>query len=417
MKITIWGDELAGWVASAQLAAFGNDIIKAGSGMLPAQSSIRVEPDLLPQLQSARSAGRLISADERDPFEAEIHWLALAPGEFEEASAILAQLRARHQGPLLVINQSNFGTGASDLLQARLDTTLQQHVICLPDMLQEGSAIQQFAHPQVWLLGCEDEPARQKLSALLRPFSRDIVEIRLMTRREAEFTKFAITGMLALRLGYINELAMLADHIGVDIEVVRDGMGSDRRVGSHYLAPGCGFGGEHFTQYIEGLAGLLSEARGSTLLETVLTENERHKELPFRKLWRHYRCNVQGRRIAVWGLAFKPGVATIDNAPSLRTVNALLAQGAIVQLHDPEAIEEFRTQFGEHPQLVYCDDQYAAIEGADALILLTAWPQYWSPDYNLLHQRMHEPVIIDGRNVFEPQLLRDLGFVYYGVGR
>lgn len=417
MKITIWGDELAGWVASAQLAAFGNDIIKAGSGMLPAQSSIRVEPDLLPQLQSARAAGRLTSANERDPYESEVHWLAMGPGEYDRTVELLTQLKARHQSRLLVINQSNFGTGASDRLQALLDPEREQYVICLPDMLQEGSAMQQFAHPQVWLIGCEDESAITKMTALLRPFTRDNVEIRLMSRREAEFTKFAITGMLALRLGYINELAMLADHIGVDIEVVRDGMSSDRRVGPHYLSPGCGFGGQHFTQYIEGLAGLLSQARGSTLLETVLAENERHKELPFRKLWQHYRCNLRGRRIAVWGLAFKPGVATIDNAPSLRTVNALLAQGAIVQLHDPEALEEFRTQYGEHPQLRYCDDPYSAAEGADALIVLTAWSQYWSPDYSELHQRLHEPVIIDGRNVYEPQLLRDLGFTYYGVGR
>ncbi|GGC07032.1 UDP-glucose 6-dehydrogenase [Marinobacterium zhoushanense] len=417
MKICVWGDELAGWIAAAQLAAYGNDIIKAGSALAPAESAIRIEPGLMNQLEQGIIGGQIRSSEEEDPFSAEIHWLAIGPGELEAASEIVAHLAAVHQDSLLVVNQSNLGTGASDQLQARLDQSKNQHVVYLPDMLQGGQAMRQFAHPEVLLVGCENDSAGTMFTALMRPFTREGTELRLMSRREAEFTKFAITGMLALRLGYINELAMLADHVGVDIETVRDGMSTDQRVGPYYLSPGCGFGGQHFTQYIEGLAGLLSKTRGSTLLETVLKQNEQHKELPFRKLWQHYHCDLHDRRIAVWGLAFKPGVATVESAPSLRVVDALLAQGATIQLHDPEALEDFRFHYGEHPQLVYCAHPYEAVNDADALLLLTAWPEYWSPNYTELHRLMREPVIVDGRNVYDPQLLHDLGFTYYGVGR
>jgi UDPglucose 6-dehydrogenase len=416
MKICIWGEELAGWTAAALLAEYGNHILKAGSGLEPAQSSIRAEPGLMNRLRNGIEADRIMPADENDPYSADIHWLAVGPGEEEQGRKIVADL-AKKDTPVLVINQSNLGTGASDELQTLLDREREQQVVYLPDMLQGGQAIQQFAHPGVLLVGCEDERARVTFTALMRPFTREGTEIRLMSRKEAEFTKFAITGMLALRLGYINELASLADHVGVDIETVRDGMSTDQRVGPHYLSPGCGFGGHHFTQYIEGLAGLLSRTRGSTLLETVLEQNEFHKELPFRKLWQHYNCDLNGRRIALWGLAFKPGVATVESAPSLRITDALLAQGATLQVHDPEAQPEFRRIYGDNPQLVYCDTPYSAVGDADALLLLTSWPDYWSPNYTELHRLMNEPVIIDGRNVYDPQLLRDLGFTYYGVGR
>lgn len=416
MKVTVWGDTLAAWVAATHLSTYGNDVIKAGSNHTPAQSSVRSEPDLIRSLEAASESQHLRYAEVSDPNNADIHWLAMEPSEHDVAVTTITKL-AESDKPLLVINQSNFGTGASDQLQALLDPAKGQHVIYVPNLLQEGSAMHQFAHSEVRILGCENESARLKFQALMRPFDRHINEIRLMTRREAEFTKFAITGMLALRLGYINEMATLADQIGVDIEVVRDGMSTDNRVGGDYLSPGCGFGGQQFTQYIEGLAGLLSESRGSTLLKTVLEENEKQKEAPFRKLWKHYNCNLMGRRIAIWGLSFKPGVASIRNAPSLRVIDALLAQGAQVRLHDPEALEEIRAIYGEHPQIHYCRSAYQAAEGTDALIMLTEWAEYWSPDYTELHKLMNAPVIVDGRNIYEPQMLAELGFTYYGIGR
>ncbi|NVK44491.1 MAG: UDP-glucose/GDP-mannose dehydrogenase family protein [Oceanospirillaceae bacterium] len=427
MKISVWGDELAAWVVAAQLSAFGNEVqlcagevwgrSEAGKSIYPSHKSISAEPGLMELLREGYDSGRLRAVGAEEALSAPVHWLAMAPDQLDQAVELVQRIAQAGVRPCLVVNQSNFGIGASDRLQASLDQVAGQAVVCLPDTLQEGSALDKFSQPDALLVGCEDEAARRWLMSLLRPFSGSVRQLQLMTRREAEFTKFAVTGMLALRLGYINELANLADLLGVDIEVVRQGMATDERIGSHYLAPGCGFGGQHFTQYIEGLAELLSEKRRSSLLETVLAENLRQMELPFRKLWQHYDCDLKGRTVAIWGLAFKPGVASIDSAPALRTIEALLAQGARVRLHDPEALPEVEKRYGAHPQIDYSRDAYEAVEDADAMLLLTEWPEYWSPDFERLAQRMASPVIVDGRNVYDPGLVRELGFAYYGIGR
>lgn len=422
MKIAVWGDELASWVAVAQLAAYGNDVrvpqaVAGTTEIRPSQSSVRAEPGLMELIQAGVVKGQLSALATDECEEVVVHWLAMAPDEEDKAIALVQRLAQRAEGSLLVINQSNFGIGASDRLQALLNSDAGQAVIYLPDTLQQGRALSQFAQPKTLLVGCEDATALQSLQAILRPFTGALQSLQLMTRREAEFTKFAITGMLALRLGYINELANLADLLAVDIDVVRQGMGSDERIGPHYLAPGCGFGGQHFTQYIEGLAGLFSEKRRSTLLDTVLAENQRQMELPFRKLWQHYECDLSGKTVALWGVAFKPGVASIDNAPALRIIDALLAQGARVRLHDPEALPEVREHYGNHASVCYCADKYEAAQAADALLLLTEWPEYWSPDFERLAQSLRAKVIVDGRNVYDPALLRAQGFTYYGIGR
>lgn len=415
MLIAIWGDELSAWVAAAELARTGNEVLLQQS--TPSESSHRAEPGLMESLATGMAAGRIRLCHHQESVQAPWHWLASHPADISQAETLCHQLRRQGPDNLVLINQSNFGIGASDRLHALLDHARQQSLVCLPDTLQQGQALQQFATPETLLVGCEETDARLRLRALLRPFSLRLQQIQWMSRREAEFSKFAISGMLALRLGYINELANLADRLGVDIEVVRQGMSSDKRIGPHYLAPGCGFGGHHFTQYIEGLADILAEARHSTLLNTVLSENERQKELPFRKLWQHYRCDLQGRRIAIWGCAFKPGVASVDNAPSLRVIRALLAQGAQVQVHDPEALPALQNALGRVAGLSLHQDPYHAARETDALLLLTEWPQYSSPDYARLLRSMQTPLIVDGRNLFEPDYLRQLGFTYYGVGR
>ncbi|GGO79498.1 UDP-glucose 6-dehydrogenase [Marinobacterium nitratireducens] len=427
MKISVWGDELAAWVVAAQLSAFGNEVqlcagevwgrSEADNCIYPSHKSISAEPGLMALLEEGYSSGRLSAVGAEEALGAPVHWLAMAPDHADQALELVKRVAGAGARPCLVVNQSNFGIGASDRLQACLDQSGGQAVVCLPDTLQEGRALAQFGEPDALLVGCEDEGARRWLMGLLRPFTGAVRQLQLMSRREAEFTKFAVTGMLALRLGYINELANLADLLGVDIEVVRQGMATDERIGSHYLAPGCGFGGQHFTQYIEGLAELLSEKRRSSLLETVLAENLRQMELPFRKLWQHYDCELKGKTVAVWGLAFKPGVASIDNAPALRSVDALLAQGARVRLHDPEALPEVEKRYGSNESVSYCRDAYDAVESADALLLLTEWPEYWSPDFERLAQRMKASVIVDGRNVYDPGLVREFGFTYYGIGR
>jgi UDPglucose 6-dehydrogenase len=252
---------------------------------------------------------------------------------------------------------------------------------------------------------------------LYRPFSRQLEHFFIMSPREAEFTKLSIIGMLALRIGYINELANLGELLDVNIDVVRRAMGTDPRIGKHHLSPGCGFGGNTFPQIIDSLAQLLSETRQSTLLQTVLQENEKQKEQPFRKLWRHYDCNIQDMNFAIWGASFKPGSASLDGAPSLKVIDAIASQQANLRVHDPEAHENIQRLYHHNPRVKVISSKYDALRNVDGLLLLTEWPEYWSPDYELMLKQMRTPLIIDGRNVFNREQIESLGFTYYRVGR
>lgn len=240
---------------------------------------------------------------------------------------------------------------------------------------------------------------------------------QLMSSREAEFTKFAVTGMLAIRLGYVNELANLADQLGVDISVVQEGMGADSRIGAHYLSPGCGFGGQNFHAYVSKFSGIFQEQQQQSLLKAVVDENEVQKEVLFIKLWRYYDGDLAGKVIAIWGASFKPGAASIDNAPSLKIIDALISQGARVAVHDPEALPNLREHYGDEPLISYNANPMDAVIGADGLLLVTEWPLYWSPDYKKLLDELRSPLIIDGRNIFDKESMEQHGFTYMGVGR
>lgn len=422
MKITIWGNELPAWTSAAALAESGNHI-KIVTGLDHSGNKNEIsfktsnEPGLQQCIDQAILDGRLSSVTEEDGLSNSSHIISLNPDEYPLAEKIVCSLSKSPPNNLLIINQSNFGVGSTDKLQAYLKEENNQVIAYLPDMAAEGSALKDFKQPQTLIIGCRNEWAILNIKALMRPFSQSLKQWMVMTSKEAEFTKFANTGMLALRLGYINELANLADQLDVDIEVIREGMITDPRIGPHYLHPGCGFGGLHFQQYIEGLSELMEENRNSKLLDTVLVENEKQKEQPFRKLWRYYQCDLKSRTISIWGLSFKPGTASIDNAPSLKIIETLLAQGCSVKVHDPEAGQNIEQYFGEHPKLEVYDCCYDAIENSHGLLLLTEWPEYWSPEYEEMLNRMHTPLIIDGRNIFDKEMLQSLGFTYYGVGR
>ncbi len=419
MKITIWGNGLSAWTAAAALAQNGNQIIIVPTigNVQSSEFKASNEPGLQQLIEEESQQNRLTQGTEEAGLANSIHFFALNPDQLPMAITLTAELSKRHPSQLLIINQSHFGIGSSDKLQQQLDEHADQCVAYLPDMLAEGSALKDFTKPENLIIGTTHDWALLNLRAIMRPFSKHLKQWLIMTGREAEFTKFANTGMLALRLGYINELANLAEKLGVDIETIRNAMITDPRIGPHYLNPGCGFGGQHFQQYIEALADLLEEARRSRLLETVLEENEKQKEQPFRKLWRHYNCNLQGLTITLWGLSFKPGTASIENAPSLKIIETLLAQDCTLQLHDPEANANIRQHFGERPQVKYFDNNYDALRNSDALLLLTEWNEYSSPDYDQVLSLMRQPLIIDGRNIFDKELLKQLGFTYYGTGR
>jgi len=420
MRIHIYGSGLSAWVAAACLAKVGNDVVidEMAGGRQQSLDDISIiadEPGLLAKIQQQITVGRLVRRQCELKMVTDIHWLALQPSDQQIAERVIESLMSLGVSGLLVINQCNFAVGATEALQIKLGET--GDIVYVPDNLQEGVALESFVRPTRIILGLGRNDALVKTKALFKPFSGNLDALQIMNSREAEFTKFAITGMLALRLGYINELANLADQLDVDISVVKDGMGADPRVGHHYLAPGCGFGGQNFAAYVSTFSGILQQQRERSLLKTVLAENELQKELLFRKLWQYYQGDIEGKTVAIWGASFKPGTASIDHAPSIKIIDALISQGVNVRVHDPEAVANLKLHYRNESLIRYVDEPLLAADGADALLLVTEWPEYCSPDYLKLLAMMRIPLVIDGRNIFDKDLLEQYGFEYMGVGR
>ncbi len=429
MHLDVYGDTLTALVTAAALSSTGHVVtlrVPEGSvadeldaGRMPFQ-----EPGLELVLDEQQRAGRLLTgpAAEAPGDRTEGVFLALSPSAQTLAESVIDRLAGRVEHSWLVINQSNFPVGTTEALQTRLrdgaDPGVNRAVVCMPEMLQEGAALQSFTRPGHILIGCDSDWAEVQIREVLRPFNRLRDSFRIMLPREAEFTKLAINGMLATRLGFMNDMASLADALGVDIEQVRKGMGADPRIGEAYLYPGCGFGGLNFSRNVMSLANTLEASGvGSELLEQVLLINERQKEVLFRKLWQHYRTDLKGKSVALWGASFKPGTGRIDNAPSLKLLEALWAQGVVVRVHDPKALSSLKERYGERADMVLCDDPYEAAQGCDALMLVTEWKDYWSPDFSRLRGVMRQPVLLDGRNILDPTFVRGSGFTYYGIGR
>lgn len=430
MRVIVQGSELASATAAAALASVGHRVVWLTHPDSPwpslehADWLIR-EPELLIQLHSAQRSGALQVPDADTALERlvadepiDILWLALAPDQRDLATTSVDRVASVQSTPLVMINNSTFPVGDTEQLEGLLGHA-GQVAVALPDMLEEGRAWQAFTRPSRWLLGCEDDEAALQVRELLRAFNRRSDSFQRMPRRAAELTKLSINGMLATRISYMNEVAGLADSLGVDVEHVRQGMGADPRIGYQYLYPGCGFGGPNFSRDLMRLADVQSASgRESALLEQVLDINEHKKETLFRKLWAHFHGQLEGRTVAIWGAAFKPGTARIDHAPVLTLLRALWAQGVAVRLHDPAALPALRAEVGEHPLLTLCeDDPYDACDGADALMLVTEWKCYWNPDWRRLGERLSERLVLDGRNIFDPAYVAARGLVYRGIGR
>ncbi len=265
-------------------------------------------------------------------------WLALSPEQRSEAGELVAGAAPCLSESAVLVNNSTFPVGETEALEAQLGGSGRRNAVALADLLEEGRAWEAFTRPSRWLFGCDDDRAEHQVRELLRAFNRRREVFQRMPRRAAELSKLAINGMLATRISYMNEIAGLADSLGVDVEQVRLGMGADTRIGYEYLYPGCGFGGPNFSRDLMRLADVQSASgRHSALLDQVLDINEHKKETLFRKLWAHYHGCLEGRTVAIWGAAFKPGTARIDHAPVLTLLRALWAQGVHVRLHDPAA--------------------------------------------------------------------------------
>ena len=268
------------------------------------------------------------------------------------------------------------------------------------------------------IVGSSSERSENKIKELLRPLFPRAHQYLFMPVLDAEFTKLSVSGMLATRISYINDLAVVAEKLGIDIEHVRQGMAADSRIGASYLYPGAGFGGENFSHDILTLSNTVSDTgTKSQLLSQVWDINEQQKEILFRKLWNYYHGDLNGKTVAIWGAAFKENTARIQQSPIHAMLKALWAQGVTVKLHDPQALAEIEKEYGHRKDLIYCTDQYEATKNAHALCLLTAWKQYWSPNYSELLKTMNHPLILDGRNIYDPSYVKAQGFAYMGVGR
>jgi UDPglucose 6-dehydrogenase len=293
-------------------------------------------------------------------------------------------------------------------------------IVSNPEFLKEGAAVNDFLKPERIIVGTESERARTLMRELYEPFNRNHERTIFMDARSAELTKYAANAMLATKISFVNEMANLAERLGADIEEVRRGIGSDSRIGYHFIYPGCGYGGSCFPKDVKALVHTAQQVGyDAQLLQAVEVINDIQKTTLFTKLAAHFGGETQlvGKTIAVWGLAFKPNTDDMREAPSRTLMEALWQSGAIVQAYDPVAMEEAGRIYGKHAGLTLCGDQYSALQGADALVICTEWQQFRAPDFAEMASSMRSKVIVDGRNLYQPQKLQEEGWIYFSVGR
>ncbi|MBY0273963.1 UDP-glucose/GDP-mannose dehydrogenase family protein [Candidatus Binatia bacterium] len=321
-------------------------------------------------------------------------------------------------GPKVVAIKSTVPIGTAD----RVRRVLREHskhkipVVSNPEFMKEGAAIEDFMKPDRVVLGGDDDAAIEKMKEVYGPFVRTENPILTMDNRSAEMTKYAANSLLATKISFINEIANLCERVGADINAVRRGIGTDRRIGPHFLFPGLGYGGSCFPKDVHAIMSTAQDHQlDFTLLRAVDEVNERQKRLMVGRVLEHFGGDVTGKHVAIWGLAFKPRTDDMREAPSVVLIERLLASGAKISTHDPEAMHEARKFFGD--RVSYHKVNYDALEGADALVIVTEWNEFRRPDFERMKKLMKSPVIFDGRNVYEPQQMEALGFTYHSMGR
>lgn len=418
MKVAVLGKTLFSGVISALLSECGHQVVWCNSFSAdePARTYFQDE-SLQSLLHKQEKSGFLNCCDfQHLDFNQDVFFFSFNATEEQQAFQMLDTLRhACFAHPKLMINASTFGLHGTQRFQQLLPN---DDWIYLPDIIQEGNALRSFVQATQLIMGCDHADAQAKIRELLRPLFPRAQQYLFMPVLDAEFTKLSISGMLATRISYMNDLASVAEKLGIDIEQVRQGMAADNRIGSAYLFPGVGFGGENFSHDIRTLTHAVADSGvKNQLLEQVWEINEQQKELLFRKLWNYFRGDLQGKVVAIWGAAFKENTPSIQQSPVHAMLTALWAQGVTVKLHDPQALANIKKVYGTRQDLILCEDQYQAVEGADALCLMTAWKQYGSPDYPHLIKLMQHPLILDGRNLYDPTYVKTRGFNYIGVGR
>lgn len=439
MKITVVGTGYVGLVTGACLAEMGNDVlcldVNPKKIRILQEGGVPIhEPGLDKVIASNVAAGRLHFTTDVDKAVAfgTAQFIAVGTPPDEDGSADLQYVleAARNIGRQMteykvVIDKSTVPVGTADKVRAAIadelsvrGAAIDYSVVSNPEFLKEGSAVDDFMKPDRIVVGADDERGITLMKALYAPFQRNHDKLVLMDVRSAELTKYAANAMLATRISFMNELALLAEKLGADIELVRHGIGSDPRIGYHFLYAGCGYGGSCFPKDVKALIRSGEEA-GQTLrvLRSVEEANDAQKRVLTEKICKRFGEDLSGRRFAVWGLAFKPNTDDMREATSRVLIGDLLARGATVAAYDPVAYEEAHRVFGDVQGLVLGRSQTDVLRKADALIVVTEWKEFRCPDFVELKQLLRTPVVFDGRNLYEPGELRALGFEHYPIGR
>ena len=439
MKITMIGTGYVGLVTGTCLAEVGNDVLcldvdarkidMLESGIVPIH-----EPGLEPMIRRNVAAGRLRFTTDLDAAvaHASVQFIAVGTPPDDDGSADMQYVlqAARNIGRrmtqwTLVVDKSTVPVGTADHVRTTIAEELRARgvdvpytVASNPEFLKEGAAIEDFMKPDRVVIGADDERAIALLRAIYAPFQRNRERLLVMDVRSAELTKYAANAMLATRISFMNELANLAERLGADIEHVRQGIGSDPRIGWHFLYPGVGYGGSCFPKDVKALRHT-AERVGSPLrvLSAVESANDAQKQVLVDKVVARFGFDLRDRRFALWGLAFKPNTDDMRDAPSRVVISALTSRGASIVAYDPVAMDEARRVLGDTSQLAFATDPLAACDGVDALVVVTEWKEFRSPDFDGMKRRMKQALIFDGRNLYEPEVVRAAGFEHVAIGR
>jgi len=441
MRVAIFGTGYVGLVTGTCLAEVGHDVVCADidqakvdgldNGVIPIY-----EPGLESMVKANHAAGRLRFTTDAAQAVAhgEVIFIAVGTPPDEDGSADLQYVLAvattigtHLQKPAVVVDKSTVPVGTADKVRAKIAATLVARgaevafdVVSNPEFLKEGAAVEDCMRPDRIVIGADNPKAVEKLRRLYAPFNRSHERIVSMDVRSAELTKYAANAMLATKISFMNEIANIAEKVGADIEMVRQGIGSDPRIGWHFIYPGAGYGGSCFPKDVQALA-YTSQQHGHppTLLAAVEAVNEHQKGHLFELMQRHYGSAgaLRGKTVALWGLAFKPNTDDMRAASSRKLLQQLWDAGATVRAYDPEAMDETRRIYGERDDLMLCRSAGEALQGADALVVITEWKQFRSPDFTRLQALLADAVVFDGRNLYEPDEVEDAGLAYYGIGR
>jgi UDPglucose 6-dehydrogenase len=439
MKITVIGSGYVGLVSGACLAEVGNDVLCLDVD----EKKIRIlneggipiyEPGLEAMVKRNKEAGRLRFTTDIPAAVAhgDIQFIAVGTPPDEDGSADLQYVLAAARnigthmtGYKVVVDKSTVPVGTADKVRMAIAEALVQRgvqvdfsVVSNPEFLKEGAAIDDFMKPDRIVVGVSDDKAADMMRQLYAPFQRNHERLIVMDVRSAELTKYAANAMLATRISFMNELANLAEKLGADIELVRQGIGSDPRIGYHFLYPGCGYGGSCFPKDVQALV-RTAHAAGQDLkvLQAVEDANEVQKHVLAKKIVAHFGADLSGKKIALWGLAFKPNTDDMREAPSRVLIAELFKRGATVRAYDPVAMHETQRIYGTEPRLEYAQNPMDALEGADMLAIVTEWKEFRAPDFAAIKARLKTPVIFDGRNLYEPAHVRAAGLEYFAIGR